>query len=54
MRKAMLTAALLMTTTALVSGCDGPRGGFGGKSGVKDTAYPEQVFWGDTHLHTGN
>jgi hypothetical protein len=54
MRKAILTAALLMATTALVSGCDGAVGGFGKKAEVKDTAYPEQVFWGDTHLHTGN
>ena len=54
MRKAIVTAAMLLASTALVSGCDKVGKVFGGKAEVKDTAYPEQVFWGDTHLHTSN
>jgi len=29
-------------------------GGSGNDIQVTDSAYPEQVFWGDTHLHTDN
>ena len=54
MRKAILTVAMLLGTTALVSGCDKVGSALGGKAEVKNTAFPEQVFWGDTHLHTGN
>lgn len=54
MRKTITLAALLLTTTALVSGCDKLEQAVGGKAEVKNTAYPEQVFWGDTHLHTSN
>ena len=54
MRKAICTAALLMTTSALVTGCERLEQGMSSKAEVKDTAYPEQVFWGDTHLHTAN
>jgi hypothetical protein len=54
MRKAIVTAALLLTSTALVSGCDRIKQATGGAGEVKDTAYPEQVLWGDTHLHTSN
>jgi len=54
MRKALLTAALLLGSTALVSGCDKIEHAVGGKAEVKDTPYPEKVLWGDTHLHTAN
>ncbi|MBK8630026.1 MAG: DUF3604 domain-containing protein [Sphingomonadales bacterium] len=39
-----------------LAGCGDQGGGlFGGKKAeVKETAYPERVFWGDTHLHTSN
>lgn len=54
MRKVLLTAAALLASTALVSGCDRVSQTVGGKTEVKNAAYPEQVFWGDTHLHTSN
>jgi Protein of unknown function (DUF3604) len=54
MRKVLAGAALLLASTALVSGCDKLGQSMGGKVEVKNTAYPEQVFWGDTHLHTSN
>ncbi|MFK7840780.1 MAG: DUF3604 domain-containing protein [Sphingorhabdus sp.] len=48
-----LSAGLSMLT---LSACDSGSGGiFGGeKVEVKETAYPEKVLWGDTHLHTAN
>jgi hypothetical protein len=52
MRKAILMAATLLASSALVSGCD--QLGMKAEEQVKDAAYPEQVFWGDTHLHTAN
>ncbi len=54
MRKAILSAAILLSSTALITGCDRLGQAAGGKAEVKNTAYPEQVFWGDTHLHTSN
>ncbi len=54
MRKVVITAALLLASTSLVTGCDRLKQTVAGKAEVKDTAYPEQVFWGDTHLHTAN
>jgi hypothetical protein len=54
MRKAIVTAALLLASTSLVSGCDRLKQVAGSTAEVKDTAYPEQVLWGDTHLHTAN
>lgn len=54
MRKASVTAALLLISTSLGSGCDQLKQAVGGTAEVKDTAYPEQVLWGDTHLHTSN
>jgi len=41
------------TTVLALSGCGKIGGGDDGAS-VENTAYPEQVFWGDTHLHTSN
>jgi Protein of unknown function (DUF3604) len=50
--------SFLVTTAcaALLSGCGGTGPLSGGRAdvAVKETAYPEQVFWGDTHLHTSN
>jgi Protein of unknown function (DUF3604) len=39
-----------------VTGCDKIGGGSGSisEADVKETAYPENVYWGDTHLHTSN
>ena len=54
MRKAIAGAALLLASTALITGCDKLGQAGGSKAEVKNTAYPEQVFWGDTHLHTSN
>ena len=53
MRKALLLAAC--SAALAVSGCkyvgdDPNRSG----ANVENTKYPEQVFWGDTHLHTDN
>jgi len=54
MRKATATMALLLAATALVSGCDKIKQTVSGGAEVKNTAYPEKVLWGDTHLHTAN
>ncbi|HNN56953.1 MAG TPA: DUF3604 domain-containing protein, partial [Novosphingobium sp.] len=37
-----------------MTGCDNARQVVFGAEEVKDTPYPERVFWGDTHLHTAN
>ena len=53
MRKTMLLAAC--SAAIAVSGCQyvgDDKDGSG--ADVVDTEYPEQVFWGDTHLHTDN
>ena len=54
MRKGIALAAVLLASTALVGGCDraAPAGKEGGA--VQQAPYPQQVFWGDTHLHTAN
>ena len=54
-----ISCALAISAMALtVSGCDRNNGGsiFGGKQETKvvHTAYPENVYFGDTHLHTAN
>mgnify|MGYP001157990131 CR=1 FL=1 len=54
MRKALFGVALLLASTAMVSGCDQVSKTVGGKVEVANTAYPEKVLWGDTHLHTSN
>ena len=57
MNKALGAAALLLAATALTS-CDrikhAMRGGSASEAAIKDSAYPEKVLWGDTHLHTAN
>ncbi|MFM5953295.1 MAG: DUF3604 domain-containing protein [Novosphingobium sp.] len=54
MRKATVVAAMLLGTSIMVSGCDKVRQVVTGKVEVANTAYPERVYWGDTHLHTAN
>ncbi|MDE2410511.1 MAG: DUF3604 domain-containing protein [Sphingomonadales bacterium] len=54
MKKRMLFAAVLLAGTTL-AGCDKVSKTLGGKAtDVKEAAYPERVYWGDTHLHTAN
>jgi predicted small secreted protein len=50
-----ITAVLLLGGSLLLAACDGGVNG-GGKDAaeVAETAVPERVFWGDTHLHTSN
>lgn len=52
-KKLALTAALV-SSCALIAGCDGASRLLGTQAEVKDSAYPERVYWGDTHLHTAN
>ncbi|MFO1256255.1 MAG: DUF3604 domain-containing protein [Sphingomonadaceae bacterium] len=54
MRKAIALAAVLLGSTALLSGCEKVRQVVTGQVAVTETAYPEHVYWGDTHLHTAN
>jgi len=54
MRKTGWMAALLLGSTALVSGCKQVKEAVGADAKVVDTTYPEHVYWGDTHLHTAN
>lgn len=52
MRKALLFAAC--SAALAISGCSKDGGSDGSDANVTNTDYPEQVFWGDTHLHTDN
>ena len=55
MRGPWLNTAVALGALLLASGCDRITKPFGGSTvTVKETAVPEQVFWGDTHLHTDN
>lgn len=55
MHKKMVVAALLLGVAGLVGGCDRlSQAGGGNEASVKEAEFPEQVFWGDTHLHTSN
>lgn len=54
MRGKMILTAVLLAGTALTAGCDKVKQTLGTTAEVKQTAYPEKVFWGDTHLHTSN
>jgi hypothetical protein len=52
-------AALMASAAMVLTGCNKVPGGggSGGKSAdaaVKHTPYPQNVYWGDTHLHTSN
>jgi Protein of unknown function (DUF3604) len=57
MRKSLLILATC-TAALLVTACNRDNGGsiFGGgeEAKVVETAYPENVYFGDTHLHTSN
>ncbi|WP_422345307.1 DUF3604 domain-containing protein [Parasphingorhabdus sp.] len=52
MRKALLLA--VCSAALAISGCSKDSGSGGSDATVTNTEYPEQVFWGDTHLHTDN
>lgn len=52
MRKPLMLA--VCTAALAVSGCTKIENGDSNSGDVENTAYPEQVFWGDTHLHTDN
>jgi Protein of unknown function (DUF3604) len=54
MRKGTAWAAALLASSALVGGCDKAGPAAEGQVQGIETAYPERVFWGDTHLHTAN
>jgi hypothetical protein len=54
MRKAIALAAVLLASSALISGCDQVKQVVTGQVEVAEAPYPERVFWGDTHLHTSN
>ncbi|MFM5895170.1 MAG: DUF3604 domain-containing protein, partial [Novosphingobium sp.] len=54
MRKAVLAAVMLLGSTTLATGCHKLTKMVGGETQVTNTAYPERVYWGDTHLHTSN
>lgn len=55
--KRVTTSAVVLAVALLLGAC-GQQGGFDGAkksdSDIKEAAYPEQVYWGDTHLHTSN
>ena len=57
MRHKAFTIGLLLGAAALVTGCDRAKqlaGGGASEVQVAEAAYPERVYWGDTHLHTSN
>ena len=56
MRKAIIMAAVLMGSSALVAGCSqsAPDQAETAPTTVNQAAYPQRVYWGDTHLHTAN
>jgi len=55
MRHKIALAAALLAGTMLTAGCDQIKQVTGGSEvAVKETEFPERVFWGDTHLHTSN
>ena len=52
MRKSLMLAAC--TAALALSGCSKINDDDSESAKVVNTEYPEQVFWGDTHLHTDN
>ena len=54
MRKGHALIALLLASSALVSGCNGGKEEAAEAPKVSEAAYPQRVYWGDTHLHTAN
>ena len=55
MRISIKTFGLLGTAALALSACN-KTGSMNGKvdADIKETAYSERVYWGDTHLHTSN
>lgn len=56
MNKFILPALLIASLAACgeQASTGGNRGPGGNGDAVRETAYPEKVYWGDTHLHTAN
>ena len=54
MRNVIALTALLMASGVALGGCDKVGKTLGGPAEVTESAYPERVYWGDTHLHTSN
>jgi len=52
MRKSLMLA--VCTAALALSACSEIKDSDSGSVAVTNTEYPEQVFWGDTHLHTDN
>ncbi len=52
MRKFIGASAMALAAMALSSCGENGIGGGSSDKKVENTAYPEKVFWGDTHLHT--
>ena len=54
MRNVIALTALLLASGVALGGCDKVGKTLGGPAEVTESAYPERVYWGDTHLHTSN
>ena len=54
MHKAIVMAALLLGSSALVGGCNQTKPAAPEAEATSQTAFPQRVYWGDTHLHTSN
>ena len=54
MRKAIVMAALLLGSSALMGGCNQTKPAAPEAEATSQTAFPQRVYWGDTHLHTSN
>lgn len=57
MRWKLLSGATLLAGATLTAACDMEKQTISGKVDevlIIDTRHPEQVYWGDTHLHTAN
>lgn len=57
MSKAITMAALLLGTSMLTAGCNQSKpaeAAAAETAAVEQSAYPQRVYWGDTHLHTSN
>lgn len=54
MRRAIVLTAALLAATTLATGCKQARQALTGVTEIENAAYPERVYWGDTHLHTNN
>lgn len=54
--KRVATGITILAAVLALGACGrhGPTGPKKSDAEVKETAFPEQVYWGDTHLHTSN